>query len=223
MNALHPLRQRPVLLLALIGALTGLGVAAARADIISTSGAMVEIFAPVSLLSGVTESSTSIGILDEGLTVLPGDLPVNAVGPGTFTYSSGPTVFIPMGTLVHTYIVHFDPDGGVVALTGGVMFDPGEIILGIQTHTPLLDASDAVVGDPMVIYPTGIEPFRAFETLPGTDMVMVPPTLDSADFSLIAELGIDQARIVTAPIPEPATAMLLLCAAAVLGARRRAK
>lgn len=209
--------------MALLALVLSIWVPRAAADILLTTGAMIEISAPVSLLEGGSESSALIQILDEGLTVLPGDLPVNAVGPGTFTGSSGPVAFIPMGTLVHTYIVHFDPAGGVVALMGGVTFDPGEFILGIQTHTPLLDFSDPAVGHPLAIYPTGTDPFRAFETLPGTDTVMVPPTLASASFSLIAELGVDQARIVTAPVPEPASATaLLLAALACLTVRRRA-
>lgn len=194
----------------------------AAADILLTTGAMVEISAPVSLLEGGSETSALMQILDEGLTLLPAALPVNAVGPGTFTGSSGPVAFIPSGTVVHTYIVHFDPAGGVVALMGGVTFDPGEFILGIQTHTPLLDFSDPIVGHPMAMYPTGTEPFRAFETLPGTDTVMVPPSMASASFSLFAELGVDQARIVTAPVPEPASATaLLLAALAGVTVRRR--
>ena len=194
--------------LALLGVMSFMLVSPAQADILSTTGAMAPITAPVSFLEGATESSTLIGILDEGVTVLPLDIFVNAVGLGTHTGSSGAPIAIPAGSMVHTYIVHFDPNGGVVMLTGSVTFDPGETILGIQTHTPYLDLADAVVGDPLATYPTGLLDFRAFETLPGTDKVTVPPSLDSASFTLIAELGIDQARIVTL-VPEPATLSLL--------------
>lgn len=206
---------------ALLCGLPALAASPAAADILFTSGAMAPIFAPVSLLDGATESSTLIGILDEGLKVLPTDIAVNAVGPGVHTYAAGPPLTITAGSLIHSYIVHFDPAGGVVALTGAVTFDPGEFIIGIMTHTPYLDASDAAAGHPMAIYPTGLLPFRAFETLPGTDTVTIAPGLGSASFSLIAELGIDQARIITSPAPAPSSLLALVVASAAMGARRR--
>lgn len=182
----------------------------ADADIIFTTGSMTEISAPVSFPEGDTESSSAILILDEGITTLPSEIFVNKIGVGEHPGSSGAPVPIAAGTLVQTYIVHFDPvGGGFATLTGGVFFTPGEIILGIQTHTPWLDDAETKgIGDPSAIYPTGLDDFRAFETLPGIDKVTIAPGLGSASFELFAELGVDQARIVTAPVPEPATAAL---------------
>lgn len=205
---------------ALLGVMSFMLVSQAQAGILFTTGAMTPISAPVSFLEGATESSTLIGILDEGVTLLPVEIAVNAVGAGTHTGSSSSHLIIPAGSMVHTYIVHFDPDGGVIMLTGSVFFDPGEIILGIQTHTPYLDLYDSVVGDPLATYPTGLLDFRAFETLPGTDTVMVPTSLDSASFTLFAELGIDQARIVTV-VPEPATLSLLAFGGLAMLRRKR--
>ncbi len=195
----------------------------AAADIAATSGAMIEIGSPVSFLDGVTESSTSIFILDEGVTVLPVPMDVNAFGPGPHDDSAVVLMTLPAGTPVHTYFVHFDPDGGVVALTGGVTFDPGEFIFGIQTHTPFLNFSDPIVGDPFATYPTGLLAFRAFEHLPGTDMVTIAGDLNSASFSLIAELGVDQARIFTLPVvvPVPPAALLFGSALGLLAVVRR--
>ncbi len=190
----------------------------AYAGVLFTTGAMTEISAPVSFVEGDTESSSAILILDEGLTVLPGEIIVNAVGVGTHTGASGPDIHIPGGSLVQTYIVHFDPVGGIFATaTGDVIFDPGETIIGIQTHTPYLYLADPAVGHPDATYPptAPIDDFRAFETLPGTDKVTIAPGLGSASFELFAELGIDQARIVTAPVPEPST--FALAAVGLLG------
>lgn len=193
----------------------------AAAGIITTTGAMTEIFAPVSFIEGDTESSTEILILDEGITILPSEIFVNKVGAGLHSGSSGTPIVISAGSIVQTYIVHFDPTGGFATVTGGVLFEPGEIILGIQTHTPLLDGADGAVGDPAVTYPTGLLEFRAFETLPGIDTVTIGAGMGSASFTLFADLGIDQARIVTTPIPEPSTSVLLMLGLAALCVRRR--
>ncbi|MGH0028927.1 MAG: PEP-CTERM sorting domain-containing protein [Myxococcota bacterium] len=187
--------------------------------IVSTSGSLVETTSPISLLEGDTESSTEFVILDEGPTVLSGEIFVNKVGPGLHTGSSGTPIPIATGTLVNTYIVHFDPAGGVITLSGGVTFEPDEIILGIQTHTPWLDGADGIVGDPMTTYPTGLLEFRAFESLPGLDSLTIDPSLESVSFTLIAELGIDQARIVTTVVPEPGTASLLALGLGALALR----
>lgn len=194
----------------------------AAATIISTSGAMTEVSSPISFLGGDTESSTEILILDEGSTLLATEIFVNKIGPGVHMGSSGTPIAIAAGTLVHTYFVHFDPvGGGFATLTGDVTFEPGEIILGIQTHTPWLDDADGKVGDPMASYPTGLDDFRAFETLPGTDMLTIGAGLDSVSFTLFAELGVDQARIVTAVVPEPSTFALVLTSLTAIAAVRR--
>lgn len=196
----------------------------ARADILFTTGALTEIAAPPSFIEGALESSSSFVILDEGITVLPGPVTVNAFGVGTTSAGSTASLaVIPAGTRVHSYFVHFDPVGsGFAKLTGAVFFDPGEFIIGIQTHTPLLDATDPVTGHPTPTYPTGTEPFRAHESLPGIDSVTISPGLVSASFTHFAELGIDQARIFT--IPEPATqTLLLLGIAALVRLKRRRK
>lgn len=182
----------------------------AHADIVTTTGAMTEISAPVSFLPGDAESSTSIAILDEGITLLAADVFVNAFGVGTHDGSAPPYLLVPAGTLVHSYFVHFDPIGsGFTMLTGAVFFDPGETIIGVQTHTPLLYATDASLGHPMATYPDSFIEFRAFETLPGTDTVTLPPGMASASFTLFAELGVDQARILTSVVPEPGAWLLV--------------
>ena len=207
---------------------------AVRADaaILFTTGAMAEIFTPVSFVEGASESSTGIAVLDEGITVLSADVEVNVYGVGTFGDEPGPYLIVPAGTRVNSYLVHFDPIGGSLAtLTGAVFFDPGETIIGIQTHAPLLYTTDVPLGHPDAIYPGVFVSTRAFETFPGPDSVTIAPGLGSASFTLFAELGVDQARILTlAPVPEPSSIALaamalaaMALAAVALVSRRRAR
>ena len=198
------------------------------ADVLSVSGAMTILAPPVSVASeGVTESSSAIFIIDEGISIVPPsppDLFVNAFGPGPHDDSYPPSLLMPAGMVLHSYLVHFDPAGGIVSLTGGVTFDPGEMIFGIQTHTPLLYSTDGPFGDPSVVYPGAFISTRAFDSLPGpADMVTIAGDLNSATFALTAELGVDQARIFTIPVPEPSSAVLLAAGAALFGLMRRAR
>ncbi len=192
----------------------------ASAAVFSTSGAMVEVAPPPSLLAEAFESSTEMRIIDEGSKFLVGPLFVDGFGPGP-QFPAGPLDVLPPGLFVNTYIVHFDPDGGVVSLSGEVTFDAGEIIVGLAMHPPYLDASDGFpVGDPFITYPTG-STTRGFETLPGTDMGFIAFDLNSVSFDLFAELGIDQVRIFTLPVPEPSTFALLAVGSAFCGCRGR--
>lgn len=197
-----------------------------RAAVFAVSGAMTVLTPPVSVAAeGITESSSTIYIIDEGVSIVPAgppDLFVNAFGPGPHGDSFPPSLMLPPGAVFNTYLVHFDPAGGTVSLTGTVTFDPGETIFGIQTHTPLLYTTDGPFGHPDVTYPGAFISTRAFDTLPApADVVTIAGDLNSAIFALTAELGVDQARIFTYTVPEPSRAVLLLLGAALGLVRRR--
>lgn len=204
--------KKMILSAGLIG-IAGFMAAHAQAGVMMTTGALSVTAPPASFAEGSTESSTGFVILDEGVKVLPSDVTVNAFGVGVFTGSTAMLATLPKDSLVQTYFVHFDPVGSMFAtVTGAVFFDPGQIILGIQTHTPLIDSTD-LLGHPTPTYPTGFST-RGFETLPGTDTVTIAPGLGSASFTFFAELGIDQARIFTTPsaipVPAPGAAAFML-------------
>lgn len=198
----------------------------AHADIFAVSGAMTVLTPPVSVAGeGITESSATIFVIDEGISIVPPGPPalfVNAFGPGPHGESFPPSLVMPPGAVFHSYLVHFDPAGGIVSLTGSITFDPGETIFGIQTHAPLLYTTDGPFGNPSVAYPGAFIATRAFDTLPApADLVTIAGDLNSATFSLTAELGMDQARIFTVPVPEPSSAVLLAVGAGVLASIRR--
>lgn len=222
------MRNRPILAVAVL-ALFVFGTPRAAADIITTTGAMVAIPAPASFLEGDLESSTAIVVLDEGTKFLPITVTLDVAGPGTYDASPGTPSFLAAGTIVHTYFVHFDPVGAAFSsATGAVFFEPDEMIVGIQILSPSLDMSQVPpIPHPTPLYPAG-SPTRGFEFLPGTDTVTISPDLGSASFSFFAELSVDQARIFTVAVPEPAAlsiaapcAIVMLCIAARHVRRRR--
>ncbi len=202
-------------------------VSSAMGAILSTSGAMVEIPPPASVVGGALESSTSIFIFDEGTSVVPPSptLLYNVpAAPGTYGDVGPPYFALPPGAALNSYLVHFDPiGGGFATLTGGVTFDPDEVVVAIQNHTPWIFGADAFFGLGTVTYPTaGSDDFRGFETLPGTDTLTIAGDLNTVSFSLFAELGVDEARIFTVMIPEPgATALLAVIGGALAAPRRR--
>ena len=107
-------------------------------------------------------------------------------------------------------------------------YPAGEALQPVATATTLrirngkLHTTDGPFGNPSVAYPGAFIATRAFDTLPApADLVTIAGDLNSATFSLTAELGMDQARIFTVPVPEPSSAVLLAVGAGVLASIRR--
>ena len=188
---------------------------------------------PASLLKG--QLTGQAYVFDE-LTdfVLPTDLHTDTNGwghgiPGLYQTPSTPILMpgvIPAGTRVSSFMIHVDSLGGP--------FDPDiaalravtdENIIGAIFSDSLLDASDAIVGNPSTIYPTGLQYRGAtVDPLEGTDKVEIGVPGDiGVGYSrtvtaLSLEVGavLDEVRIITAPVPEPASAALALAAAVAL-------
>lgn len=204
--------------------------ATARADIASVSGAMTEIAPPASVVAGALESSGTIFVFDEGISPVPltPDLFFDHIGPGAFEGTPPPYFLMPKGAMLHSYLVHFDPVGtSLTSLTGSITFDPGELILGIQAHTPDIFSTDLFFGAAGVTYPTaGSDDFRGFDTFVTIDDTgTVAFDLNTVTFEFAAELGVDEARIFTFnAVPEPATAAIVIVGVGLgLVGRRRAR
>ncbi|HTQ37531.1 MAG TPA: hypothetical protein VMJ32_00795 [Pirellulales bacterium] len=186
---------------------------------------------PASLLKGALTGQVSV--FDE-LTdfVLPSDLHTDTNGwghgiPGL--YSTPSTTFpgvIPAGTVVSSFMIHFDTAGGA--------FDPDtaacevvtdENIIGAIFSDSNLDLSDGIVGSSSTTYPNGYQYRGAtVDPLEGNDSLEIGVPGDvGIGFSrtvtaLSLEVGgaVDEVRIITAPVPEPASAILAAMAAAGL-------
>jgi len=215
----------------------------AHAGILSVAGSMSVLTPPVDISAeGSFESSATIYVIDEGISIVPPSPPIlelDVFGPGTVYTAGGPLpppLILPVGMPRNSYLIHFDKavaPAGPLTLSGSVTFDVGEVIHGLQVHTPLLYTTDGPFGIAGVTYPGAFISTRGFDSLPApADTVTIAGDLNSVSFSLTTELGIDQVRIFTIPVllvaevPEPASGTVIaigavICAAIGLIRRRR--
>ena len=202
-----------------------------RGGILSTTGSLVEIAPPGSVLAGSLESDTISNIFAERAGVnLAAGLDINIDAPGTFTGILNPSATLAPGTVVDSYFVHMDPVGTRAPGTsyeGSVTF--AQEILGIVTFRDKLDDSDATLGLASVDYPTDQDSFlRGVLDTNGTlDRVTLSADRRTVSFDLrVSSRNIEQMRILTAPstnaVPEPATAAIFvgLIGAGMLRRRR---
>ncbi len=165
MNAAHSLTHqhgpsnKSLAIAAIALATTACLSATARAGIVGVGGAMQQIDAPGSVVTGELESDASIFVFAErsGL-VLPQIVNVNISQPGTSPNESGRNLSpstIPAGTRINTYYIHYDKigTGQARSATGSVTFD--EEILGLIIGGAGLLGTNALIGLPATAYPPG--------------------------------------------------------------------
>ncbi len=199
---------------------TALLAGPASAGIIETTGAFVEISPPGSVELGALESNSAIFAFAEMLGIrLEGDLPVDITRPGVYDSADDLTpglIFAEMP--VDIYFLHSDPVGGdTVKLVGSITFD--QDILGIIVLSAGLDATDAMLGYPGTVYPTGLSG-RGLD-FAGSNFDILTLSEDRRTITVDWRTGfkVDQIRIITA-VPGPG-GLALLALAGLVGARRR--
>jgi hypothetical protein len=180
--------------LAVVAVAVTVGATAAVAAITSTSGAVVQIAPPASVKDGALQSDTQIrGFEEQQCVTLTSDLQLDFSAAG----GSG---LIPAGTVVSSYLLHFDPTGGPsVTLTGS--FNTDEVIIGVLTKALSLDATDAAVGAPGTAYPAG----DAARGLDGGDSVTVSGDQLTATTTVTDRFHFDQIRVIGHCPPPPPT------------------
>lgn len=174
----------------------------AHAAITGTTGNVVAVPAPASVLVGARESDAVIGAFAErrrrALTA-PLNLDITAVGVYDVTNPGLTPGIVPPGTTVTSYFLHADAIGsGPASVSGSVSFD--ERILGIQITDAGLDNTDARFGNPTTIYPTGVAN-RGLDFATG-DKIALQPGRRTIDISDAVFSVVDQIRVITAtPTP----------------------
>jgi len=183
----------------------------------TANAALIPIPAPPSVeLNALPGQNDSGFIFFESLSVLSGPLAVDITGPGFYDINSpGVPGFIAQGTQVRSFMIHHDsPFDKFASVTGGWIFP--STILGIIFEDATLDASDAILGNPGTLYPTGLAS-RGFDL---TTIPILPDAIlwsgDQTVFVRSNSLGTqDQLRVIVAEavletraVPAPATVWL---------------
>jgi hypothetical protein len=168
----------------------------ARADVVATSGAVVEVTPPPSVELNAFESDAEIRVFDEQQGVVLGSpLSVDISAPGLYGDPSDLTpAIIPAGTVVDSHLVRFDIvfTGTAINRSGTVQF--ADRILGVIIGDGALDASDGL-GAPGTTYPVPGLVFRGAELFE-TDALDVG--CDTLTLDLEAFETLDHVRVITA-------------------------
>lgn len=136
----------------------------------------------------------------------------------TATFSTHPGV-IPAGTVISSFILHFDTQTNLTPGTAAFQVQTDQDIIGVIIKDATLDASDALVAAPGTVYPLGLNlRGTASDPLEGLDNVFVGVPGDLAlgysrtvtVFAMDVEGALDEVRIITTPhVPEPVSAIFV--------------
>lgn len=170
----------------------------ARADIVSTSGAVKTISPPADVRTGKLESDTIVHLFVEQTGVTSSQsISADITQPGTSPDSSGRRNIspgdIPPGSKINSYYIHYDKVGGgdvIKSAAGSVTFS--ESILGLIVSKAGLDATNAFPGLPGTMYGGGqveIKTPDAFITLSAD--------LKTVSFNLVVTTASDNIRVIT--------------------------
>ncbi len=192
-----------------------LGAGYASASIVGSTGPVVMIAAPTSVVPGASVNTTDGQVFTEVQNdTLAANLSVDATNPGTYSNGGGVGGTIAAGTAVNSYFVLFDSGGaGVTYPTVTLTFSTP--ILGVIFTDANLNASDAILGNPGTTYPTGV----AARGQEGGDSTAISASGFTVTLNDTTSSPGDDIRIITAAapaVPEPATWSLCGAAGALL-------
>ena len=197
----------------------------ARADYLTTTGAVQIIAPPASLQVGALTSDTQIRTFVENQRLtLTGAVSVDDVASGTFN-GTNPLVggTVAAGTSVDSYFFHSDPVNANQKYSGSVTFTTA--VLGVIVLSNTLDATDSTLGHKGTSYPTGVNG-RGLELSSSEDSFTLSADRRTLNFSFFTHNNVDEVRVITAAsaVPEPGSMALLGLGTMILGgaaARRR--
>jgi len=182
-----------------------------QASITGVSGNVQLIASPSSVILGALQSDTTIfGFNEVQNYTLTSDLFINGNGAGLHVGTgNAATNFITSGATINSYFFHVDSvSTDFSRFAGTISFDSN--ILGIIFERNELNNSDSILGAIATNYP--IDQNRNFEAGQcGTavyDCATISANLREITLDLSTTSQIDQIRVITSPVPVPATFFL---------------
>lgn len=201
----------------------------AQASITGVTGDVQLIATPASVnLSALQSDTTIFGFNEIQGYILTTDLFINGSGAGLHLGTGNTAIELTSsGTMLNSYIFHVEPvTPEITRFTGTVSFDSN--ILGIIFETNELNLSDAMLGATGTSYSSGN--FRGFEgsgsgpCLGLYDCATISENLREITLDFGTSTQLDQIRIITSPVPVPATIFLFGSALfGIMGFRFRTK
>jgi hypothetical protein len=177
--------------------------------------ALVPIAPPPSVIQGALTSTSVAYLFPEQEVTLPFPLFVDISIPGLYNKNTSLTAgTVPAGTRVKSFMIHHD-SYPTFSTVQGFAISPTNI-LGIITSDAGLDATDALLGNPGTLYPTGLA-FRGMELhYPITpDVLYWDNNTIFISFVSNTLAVMDQFRVLTI-VPEPAAWLSLALGAMLL-------
>lgn len=173
---------------------------------IKNSGAAWYLYAPPeSVVRNHLEDENRFFVLPErkGFELF-GDVLCEIVDAGQHTVFQGVSHVIPNGTVVDSYLLHFDRAddirGSVAVVEGSVYFD--RPILGVIVSHPRLYETDRILGHPDVEYPAKDALIRGLEHGKfNKDVVRISDDRKTLTVRLEAEINMDQLRVLVQSAP----------------------
>jgi hypothetical protein len=191
--------------LVVFGLVTAAASPSVAGSIVSTTGAVTQVAPPPSVQEGARQSDTQLIVFNERSDfALTGNVSVNLSAPGTAnstnSYNPSPAT-IPSGTLADIYLFHSDPVSASENYVGTATFNTP--ILGVIATLDLLNATDASLGHPGTLYPTG----QTNRGLESPDSVILSADRLTLTLNFTTTTFIDEIRVITS-VPEPPSLVL---------------
>lgn len=187
------LRTKSLTICALVGAL-----ALAASGMQALAQSVIQVRAPGNVRQGRLEGSSIVAFQERQNIRLNRNIRANITQPGSYSRQGRKSPgIIPKGTVVNSYMLHFDPPGRRNQATASGRATFNEEIIGIIVGSNPLKNTDRALGLP-IVYPQGNARGLEFQNNPNRgDSIDLSFNRRTVTLNLRARMSVDQVRVIT--------------------------